>query len=504
MGPEQGRSEARARAGAARSQERATAGSAEQAGDQPRRALVTGATGYVGGTLVGELLRRGWAVRTLSRSRGKAESMPWAEAIVAQGQRAGAGEVEVCEGDASEFDDVAAAMEGTSAAWYLLHSMGSAADLMAEETAMARTFARAAETAGIDRIVYLAGLHPDDEELSEHLASRTAVGRILLDCAVPTAVLQAGVVLGDGSASFTMLRSLSERLPGAIGPRWIRNRITPIAVRDAMFYLASAAELPAEVNRAFDIGGPDTLEYAQMMQEYAKAVGLLPRLVLTAPVTTPGLAAHWIGLITPVRSGMARHLIGSLLNTTVVKERDLEGLVGTPPGGNLTFREAVRAAVEDLDTRRWSRVLGVSAAAAGTTAGLSGLLAAAVRRSAGIRTPIAGTGRLGGGAVRAVADAGSAGVAALVVADSLEEGDSRGARGAAAAFAAAGLGRIIGRAAAAAGSPAVRTAGIGLSAVCDAVLGRRAYASAPERAAVAAGATALSIAEEGRGSTAPR
>ncbi len=482
---------------------------------QPRRALVTGATGYIGGSLVSELLERGWAVRTLSRSRDKAETMSWAESLVPAGQSAAAGEIEVVEGDATDAEDVARAMQGIDVAWYLLHSMSDADDLLQAETDMARTFADAAENAGISRIVYLAGLHPDDEELSEHLASRTAVGELLLDCAVPAAVLQAGVVLGSESASFIMLRTLSERLPGAIGPRWIRNRITPISVRDVLFYLASAAELAPDVNRTFDIGGPDTMEYAQMMQAYAKALGLPPHIIITAPVTTPGLAANWIGLVTPVRSSMARHLIGSLLNTTVVKERDLEGLVGTPPGGNQTFEQAVLAATDGLAAGRWWRVVGAALAMAGTSAGLRAILTTALRRGAGrgpvsralgarrptasLRVPWAPAGtrrspavRVGAGALDLLADAGAAGVSALVVGDRLDDGDERGAGGAAAVFAAGSVAQALGRAAAASDSRAVRGAGAIAAAAADAVRAKRAFDSAPERAVMSGAASAAS------------
>lgn len=326
-----------------------------------RLGLVTGATGYVGSHVVTELLERGWAVRTLSRSRDKALSMTWGDRIVPPGSRATPGHVEVIEGDASRKEDVQRALSGTDAAWYLLHSMSSGDDFMEDEKRMAEAFGSAAREEGVGRIVFLGGLHPEGGDLSEHLASRVAVGEILMNSGVPTAALQAGVVLGDKSSSFQMLRHLSERLPGAIGPAWIKHRITPISVRDAVFYLASAADLPAEQNRTFDIGGPDTLPYIDMMKRYARTWGKIPRVVVTAPVTTPNLASYWISGVTGVDRSLISPLISSLLHDTVLKERGLETLVGTPPGGNQSFEDAVRDAVESSETRRWTKVFtGVS------------------------------------------------------------------------------------------------------------------------------------------------
>ncbi|WP_178945356.1 tryptophan-rich sensory protein [Kocuria sp. TGY1127_2] len=330
---------------------------------ETRLGLVTGATGYVGSNVVTELLDRGWAIRTLSRSRDKALSMPWGERIVPEGTSARAGQVEVVQGDASAAEDVKRALSGAHTAWYLLHSMSSGDDFMRDEKQMAETFGAAARAAGIRRIVFLGGLHPDDEELSEHLASRVAVGEILMDTGVPTAALQAGVVLGAQSSSFQMLRHLSERLPGAIGPAWIQHEITPISVRDAVFYLASAADLPEDMNRTFDIGGPDTLPYIDMMKRYARTWGKIPRVVITAPVTTPQLASYWISLVTTVDHSLISPLISSLLHDTVLKERDLETMVGRPPGGNQSFEDAVHDALDRPQTRRWTKVFtGVSLA----------------------------------------------------------------------------------------------------------------------------------------------
>lgn len=341
-----------------------------------RFGLVTGATGFVGGRVTQELLDRGWRVRVLSRSADKVRALEWGSACVADGAVAGPGQVEIVEGDADDAAALASALEGIDVAWYLLHSMGEGDDFAREEEQMAERFATAAREAGVSRIVYLGGLHPERGELSEHLASRVRVGEVLLASGVPTAALQAGVVLGDESSSFSMLRHLAERLPGAIAPAWVRNKIQPIAVDDAVHYLVGAADLGPEHNRTFDIGGPEALEYAAMMDQYARAMGRLPRLVLTAPVTTPKLAARWIGLVTPVSSALATPLIGSLLHDTVVHERDLDELVGPPPGGHTPFADAVREAAAGQDTGRWLRTLGACGAAVAATAVLGSLASA--------------------------------------------------------------------------------------------------------------------------------
>lgn len=344
--------------------------------DTARLALVTGATGYVGGQVAERLLDQGWRVRVLSRSADKVRGLPWGDRVVEQGRSAGPGEAEVVEGDASKTQDVARAFEDVDVAWYLLHSMGDSQNFVKEEKAMAGIFSREAHKAGVQRIVYLGGLHPTDtplEDLSDHLRSRVEVGKVLMASGVPTAALQAGVVIGDESSSFMMLRHLSERLPGAVAPRWVRNHIHPIAVDDVLHYLVAAADLPEDVNRTFDVGGPQPLEYANMLKEYARATGLPPRIFLTAPVTTPSLAAYWIGLVTPVDTALARPLIGSLQHDTVVHERDLDGYVGAPSGGHTSFPDAVKRAVKNVDTRKWRRILGATTAAVVATAAAGSL-----------------------------------------------------------------------------------------------------------------------------------
>lgn len=298
-------------------------------------ALVTGATGYVGGLLVPQLLDAGFRVRVLTRSAGKLTE-DWAD------------RVEVHEGDAQDAEDVRSALEGVAVAYYLLHSMDGQGDYRERDRQMAHTFSQAALRAGVSRLVYLSGLHPEGQ-LSSHLASRVEVGDILMDSGVPTAVLQAAVVIGDGSVSFEMLRYLTGRLPAMVAPKWLNNRIQPVAVDDVMHYLVGAASLPADVNRTFDIGGPDVLTYAQMMQTFAEVTGMRRRFIVTVPVLTPWLAGHWVGLVTPVASGVAKPLVGSLVHEVVCKEDDILELVGEPEGGRMPYRRAVRLAMADAE-----------------------------------------------------------------------------------------------------------------------------------------------------------
>jgi uncharacterized protein YbjT (DUF2867 family) len=300
---------------------------------EPRRALVTGVTGYIGSRLVPLLVEQGWQVRALTRSEAKVADRWWRD------------RVEVVEGDAGSAETLAEALAGVDVAYYFLHSMDGAGGFVERDRELARTFGAAAREAGVGRIVYLSGLHPDTGELSDHLASRVEVGEILLGSGVPTAVLQAAVILGSGSASFEMLRHLTTRLPLMVTPKWLDNRIQPIAVRDVLHYLVRAADLPPDVNRTFDIGGPDVLTYREMIQRFADVAGLMPRRIVTVPVLTPYLASQWVGFVTPVPTGVAKPLVGSLLHEVVCGEHDLDDLVGPPPGGALPYDRAVADAI---------------------------------------------------------------------------------------------------------------------------------------------------------------
>ncbi|HEX8345502.1 MAG TPA: SDR family oxidoreductase [Actinoplanes sp.] len=317
------------------------------------RSLVTGATGYIGGRLVPRLLDEGHAVRCLSRTAGRLRDVPWA------------GRVEIVQGDLGRPETLPSAFEGVDVAYYLVHSIGRR-DFEAVDRAAAYAFAAAAREAGVRRIVYLGGPEPDPaEEPSAHLRSRAEVGRILLAGGVPTVVLRAAVIIGSGSASFEMLRYLTERLPVMITPRWVTNRIQPIAVRDVLRYLVACADLPADVNRGFDIGGPDVLTYRDMMRRYARVAGLRKRLIIPVKPLTPRLSAHWVGTVTPVPNAIARPLVASLVHEAVSHEHDIAEYV--PDNGLLGFDEAVRLAlgkIRDANVEtRWSTASGLDAAA---------------------------------------------------------------------------------------------------------------------------------------------
>jgi uncharacterized protein YbjT (DUF2867 family) len=311
--------------------------------------LVTGATGYIGGRLVPELLEAGLRVRCLARSPERLRDHPWAEAV------------EVVRGDVTDAESVARAMRGVDVGYYLVHALGTGDDFEETDRRAARIFGEQARAAGVGRLVYLGGLTPygvPEEELSPHLRSRAEVGRILLDCGVPTAVLRAAVVIGSGSASFEMLRYLTERLPVMVTPSWVHTRIQPVAVRDVLRALVGCARLPDDVSRAFDIGGPDVLTYREMMIRYAAVAGLPPRLILSVPMLTPGLSSHWVGLVTPVPASIARPLTESLRHEVVCHEHDIARYVPDPPGHPVGFNEAVRLALrrvrEARVTTRWS------------------------------------------------------------------------------------------------------------------------------------------------------
>jgi uncharacterized protein YbjT (DUF2867 family) len=298
---------------------------------------VTGSTGYIGGRLVPSLLERGHGVRAMARTPAKLDDQPW---------RA---DTDVVQADLTDPDSLTSACSDIDVLFYLAHSMGGSEDFVAEERRTATNVVAAAKRAGIRRIVYLSGLHPAGADLSRHLQSRTAVGDILIDSGIETLVLQAGVVIGSGSASFEMIRHLTDRLPVMTTPKWVHNKIQPIAVRDVLHYLAEAATAQVPESRTWDIGGPDVLEYGDMMQIYAQVAGLHRRRILVLPFLTPAIASWWVGLVTPIPSGLARPLVESLHCDAVADERDIDAVIAPPSGGAMSYRESVERALSRVD-----------------------------------------------------------------------------------------------------------------------------------------------------------
>jgi uncharacterized protein YbjT (DUF2867 family) len=318
-----------------------------------RLALVTGPAGYIGGRLVPELLAAGFRVRAMARQPRSLADREWHD------------QVEVVRGDAADAGSLAQALSGVDVAYYLIHSLGTGAEFQSLDRANAQNFAAAARACGVRRIVYLGGLYPAAGKLSPHLESRREVGEILLASGVPATVLRAAAIIGSGSASFEMLRYLTERLPIMITPRWVESKIQPIAVRDVLRYLVGSATMPPEVNRGFDIGGPDVMSYRQMMAAYARAAGLKSRRVLALPLLTPSLSSHWVGLVTPVPNSIARPLMESLINEVICKEHDIARYVPDPDEGLISFSRAVELALQRVHDRRvttsWSSATTVGA-----------------------------------------------------------------------------------------------------------------------------------------------
>ena len=301
---------------------------AERDSNRPLLQL-TGATGYVGARLLPLLEQQPNQLRCLARKPEVLQSRVDAATQIAAG-------------DVLDAHSLQQALEGVHTAYYLVHLMSSSSDFQKEDRQAAINFGQAARKSGVRRIIYLGGLGDDrDPQLSPHLRSRHEVGEILRDSGVETIEFRASMVIGAGSLSYELMKSLTERLPVMICPRWVSVRTQPIAIDDVLAYLLTAKDLDGNTSRIFEVGGSDVVRYLDMIREYARQRGL-HRWLISVPLLTPYLSGLWLALVTPASYEVGRHLIEGLKNPTIVRDQTALEVFPIRPVGN---REAIAKAL---------------------------------------------------------------------------------------------------------------------------------------------------------------
>jgi uncharacterized protein YbjT (DUF2867 family) len=291
--------------------------------------LLTGASGYVGGRLIPLLEQQPVVLRCLARNPDKLRPLVKEP-------------TQIVRGDVLDPPSLDEALQGVHTAYYLVHLMSGSKDFEKEDRQAATSFAQAAKKARVRRIIYLGGLGDDaDPKLSPHLRSRHEVGQILRDSGVETIEFRASLVIGTGSLSFDLVKSLTDRLPVMLCPRWLTTPTQPVAVDDVLAYLLAARNLPPGENRIFEIGSKDVTTYGDMIREYARQKRLR-RWLISVPVLTPYLSSLWLALVTPASFEVGRPLIEGLKNPTVVRDRTALDVFPIRPMG---IKEAIQKAL---------------------------------------------------------------------------------------------------------------------------------------------------------------
>jgi uncharacterized protein YbjT (DUF2867 family) len=273
-------------------------------------------------------------------------------------------EVDVVRGDVTDYGSLRSALSGVTVAYYLVHSLAAGADFEQTERLGAENFARAARECGVQRIVYLGGLADAGAARSSHMRSRLAVGDILRGSGVPTIEFRASIIIGAGSLSFDLIRSLVTKLPVMTVPTWVRVKAQPIAISDVLAYLVEALDVRLGESATYEIGGSAQLSYLDLMRRYGEIKGLR-RIYINLPFLTPGLSSLWLNLVTPVFARAGRKLIDSICVASVVTDDRAQRDFQIRP---MDVTTAIRAAQTEEDETfaqtRWSDALSSAPAAA--------------------------------------------------------------------------------------------------------------------------------------------
>ncbi|MBB2151005.1 SDR family oxidoreductase [Pedobacter gandavensis] len=296
--------------------------------------LLTGANGYIGTRLLPVLLAAGHEVVCMVRDKRRfSEASDFGD------------QVQIITGDLLNPETLRAVPTDIHVAYYLVHSMSAKEHGFSElETTSAQNFVNALKTTSCKQVIYLTGI-VNDPGLSEHLSSRLAVEEVLKQSGTPFTILRAAIIIGSGSASFEIIRDLTEKLPVMVAPKWIKTKCQPIGIRDVLRYLSGVLLNKNAIQQTFDIGGPDILSYREMMLQYAE-VRHLKRFIITLPLLTPRLSSLWLNMVTSVPYTLARSLVDSMKNEVICKENNIHSVV---PGHCLPYQENLRLAFEKIE-----------------------------------------------------------------------------------------------------------------------------------------------------------